>query len=121
MERIIGHDAAEYVRIIDGLGLEDLKTRYRFMPMKEYEDLMLKDTAAGMRVYWLEILARAHCCSTIAILRTRRWLSAMESSACENNLLSFAASFRGFLESAADSSTFLIGGPTDTCRSICQS
>jgi len=107
MEGIIGHDAAEYVKIIDEIGLEDLNTSYRFMPINEYQELMLRDTAAGMKVYWREILARAHCCSTIAILRTRRWLTAMESSARENNLLSFAASFRGFLESAADASTSL--------------
>ena len=116
MESIIGRKAAQYVKMIDDLRLDDLITRYKFMPYSEYKALMINDLAAGMRVYWYEILARAHCCSAIAIMRTRRWLAAMESSANDKNLLSFAASFRGLLESAADASTSLTLVPYTLAR-----
>ena len=107
IEPIIGRKTAEYVNMIDTLSLENLNTRYTFMGFDQFKKLMFKDQAQGMRVYWYEMLARAHCCSVIAILRTRRWLSSMESSASEKNALSFAASFRGLLESVADASTSL--------------
>ena len=117
IESIIGRNAARYVNMIDELNLEDLSTRYTFMNQDEYRDLAISDPAQGMRVYWYEILARAHFCSAIAVMRTRRWLTdarppapppeSMESAGNERNLLGFAASFRGLLESAADTATSL--------------
>jgi hypothetical protein len=63
---------------------------------------MLKDIAAGMRIYYLEILYRAHFAAATSLLRSHRWVSGILSSAQQGNLHAFAASFRGFLEAAAD-------------------
>lgn len=45
--------------------------------------------------------------SISAIMRTRRWFSAVENAVTTANLLAFAAAFRGLLESAADTCTSL--------------
>ena len=81
------------------------------MQDEEYRDLSLRDLSAGMRVYWTETLQRAHLAAVTAILRSRRWFSGVQHSIAKNNLLVFAASFRGLMESAADASTALIGTP----------
>jgi hypothetical protein len=74
---------------------------YQYVPLPEYEQLA-GDISETMRVYWFEILERAHCDSMLALLRLERWLEAMRLSAEAPNFLGFAASFRGLLESTAD-------------------
>jgi hypothetical protein len=69
-----------------------------------------------MQIYWNEILGRAHLASATAILRSRQWIEAMRVAAMVPNLLSFAASFRGLLESAADSSSALKSVPLTLAR-----
>ncbi len=74
-------------------------------------DLIRQDLSEGMRIYWIETLQRAHLAAVTAILRSRRWISGVQDAAVENNLLVFAATLRGLMESAADASTALIGTP----------
>ena len=52
-------------------------------------------SAKGMRIYWVEMLERAHLAAVTAILRSRRWLAAVLSTFSEKNALAFAAVFRG--------------------------
>jgi len=50
---------------------------YHYMPMADYERLR-SNLQEGMRVYWFEIVERAHCASLLALLRLHRWLESME-------------------------------------------
>ena len=97
--------------MVDDLGLKHLTTRYSFMEIDEYESLLHRDVGEGMRVYWSETLERAHIAAVTAILRSRHWLSAVLSAESERNALAFAAAFRGLMESAADTTTALLGIP----------
>lgn len=74
---------------------------YNYMPAAEYD--RIGALHERMRIYWFEILERAHCNSLLALLRLNRWLDGMRVAAESDNFLGFAASFRGLLESAADS------------------
>jgi hypothetical protein len=65
-----------------------------------------------MRIYWLEILYRAHFASSTSLLRSERWLDGIITAARHKNYLLFMASMRGFLESAADSFHSLQDVPT---------
>jgi hypothetical protein len=67
-----------------------------------YRTLTVTNPAAGASIYWFEILGRAYLASASGLMRTLRWLEGIESSITRNNLLSFAATLRGLLESAAD-------------------
>jgi hypothetical protein len=75
---------------------------YHYMPIADYKHLG-PNLRESMRVYWFEILERGHCASLLALLRLHRWLEAMRMAAEFQDFLGFAASFRGLLESAADS------------------
>ena len=97
--------------MVDDLALKCPTTRYSLMDGEEYADLLRSDVSEGMRVYWSETLERAHLASVTAILRSRHWLSAVVSTQSDRNALAFAAVFRGFMESAADTTTALIGTP----------
>ena len=81
------------------------------MDVGEYTELLSSDVSEGMRVYWSETLQRAHIAAVTAIMRSQNWLSAAFSTSSEKNALAFSAAFRGLLESAADTTTALIGTP----------
>lgn len=74
---------------------------YSYMPAEEFAQLDRLETR--QRIYWFEILERAHCAALTSLLRLHRWLEAMRTAGEAENYLSFAASFRGLLEAAADS------------------
>ena len=111
MESVLNRDGVRFVEMIDDLGLERLDTRYTFSGEEEYKELLRHNVNEGMRVYWTETLQRVHLAAATAILRSRRWLSGVVHAAAENNFLVFSASLRGLMESAADSSTALLGTP----------
>ncbi len=111
MESTLNQHIKQFVRMVDDLGLKRLTTRYSFMDVDEYADLLHRDVSEGMRVYWSETLERAHIAAVTAILRSRYWLSAVLSTKSDKNALAFAAAFRGLMESAADTTTALIGTP----------
>ena len=107
LDLILGDEGKRFVELIDELKFSNLTTEYPFMDIKEIEKILRGNQKRGMLIYWNEILFRAHFCSVIAILRTRRWISSLLSATRDKNLLSFAAALRGFIESAADSATSL--------------
>ena len=104
---VLDPNAKRFIEMVDHLGVPGWRTRYSFFPNDEYEALIQTDPGRGMQIYWNEILARAHLASATAILRSRQWIEGMRVAATASNLLSFAACFRGLIESAADSSSAL--------------
>jgi hypothetical protein len=74
--------------------------QYSFMPIAEFE--RLTEVGERMRIYWFEILERAHFGAITALIRLERWLDAMRGAAESENFLGFASSVRGLVESAAD-------------------
>jgi hypothetical protein len=75
--------------------------RYSFMPLDDYA--AVADLRERNRIYWYELLERAHWSAFSSLLRADRWFDAMLVAAGAPNFLAFAAAFRGLLESAADS------------------
>ena len=75
---------------------------YRVLDVEAFEVLLRHDSRRGQRIYWLELLYRAHLAAATTMLRQDRWLNA--AAATNANCLGFAAAFRGLLESAADAS-----------------
>lgn len=117
---LLDPNATRFIEMIDQLGVAGWNTRYNFLPNEEYETLIQTNPGKGMQIYWNEILGRAHLTAATAILRSRHWVDALCLGAKENNLLSFAAAFRGLIESAADSSTTLQLVPLTLARAHTQ-
>ena len=111
MESVLSQEATRFVDMVDALALERLQTRYTFMDAEEHKLLLHSDPSEGMRIYWNEMLESVHITAVTAILRSRLWLSGVFSATADQNLLAFSAAFRGFMESAADATTALIGVP----------
>lgn len=95
--------------VLGGVG----KHRYSFMPQAEFDSLVRADPPKANQIYWLEILYRAHFSALTALVRTSRWIRGVLAAYREPNLLSFAASYRGLIEAAADTQdAFGLAAPT---------
>lgn len=102
-QAILGPAAGSHLGVINRV-VENLPdTRYVHIPPDEWLGLVKTDPAEGLRIYWTEILYRAHFCACVSLVRTKRWLDALIAMAWASNYLGFMASYRGFLESSADS------------------
>ncbi len=73
------------------------------MSKAEYDALVQQQPLEAIAVYWNEMIQRIHLGSCSALLRHEQWLNGMAIAAEHECYFGFFASFRGFLESAADS------------------
>jgi hypothetical protein len=77
--------------------------KYQFMEPEEFRGILHSSLQEGNRIYWTEMLYRAHWAASANILRHKRWHAACLSlSAQPANFLGFTAALRGLLEAAAD-------------------
>ena len=105
-----------FLEILKKFPLTQLNKKYSFVDNEEFKKTLIADFAKGNKIYWYEMLMRSHLAASTAILRGRRWLDGIVSSVNENNLLTFAAALRGFIESSADAQTSLVSVPMTLAR-----
>lgn len=95
------------VRFLDSIYplVEELRAsnaRYAWMETAKFEALATQDNAAGMSIYWSEILGRAHLAAVASVIRSYQWCAGMNACYEAQLFLPYCASFRGLLESVAD-------------------
>jgi hypothetical protein len=92
---------------------------FEFMPNSRFEGLAKCDPTEAARVYWREILYRAHLAAVTALARHARWVAAcLLHCGSEPNYLGFACCLRGLLESAADTFYSLRAVPLTIANSM---
>ncbi|GLX87501.1 hypothetical protein Pfra02_00700 [Pseudomonas fragi] len=104
IEKIFGADGAQFMRFALKL-IEDFEqdsTTYTYMPPTEFDSLMQNDWKSGAKVYWVEMLGRAHLAAAASIIRAYRWSDGMVTCYANNLFLPFCACFRALIESTAD-------------------
>lgn len=101
---LLGDAGASYLDALTGLlsGIPD-GSRYDFMSKEKFAALLSSDFKESQRIYWIEILYRAHFAAHTSLIRTSRWLDAMFLASEARNYTAFMAAYRGCLEAAADS------------------
>jgi hypothetical protein len=109
LEQVFGPEVGSHVALLERVVPSLEGTKYQFMPETEFVPLLTSDIPAGMRVYWRELLFRAHWGAASSLLRALRWLSGIEDGVNRHNLIVLTACMRGFLESSADTSDGLNG------------
>lgn len=82
---------------------------YRYIKINLVESIKHMDISADdidnlvTKIIVYDILERSHLACLCSAARSMRWLESVAASIQQNNYLSFSASLRGLLESAADS------------------
>ncbi|WP_224367626.1 hypothetical protein [Hyalangium versicolor] len=103
-EKLFGADG---VQLLDAARVlvddfEQHPIRYSYMDPQAFEQLSWKDSSAGQKIYWEEMLRRAHFAAAASVIRAYRWCGGMMMGYSQGLFLPFCASFRALIESAAD-------------------
>lgn len=109
IEVVFGETGKNFLPFLNSLASS--LTGYKYEIISEEELLKLPSHAEQVKVYCSEIMYRAHWAAATSILRTHRWAHGVLLAASAGNYLSFAASFRGLLESAGDIADALMHVP----------
>jgi len=102
---IFGPDAETFLPILRPFAESVNIIDYVYTPLDEFMKILKVqgDIGRSQQIYWREILLRAHFTATTTLLRQHKWISGVLLGTAFHNLFMFATSFRGFIESAADS------------------
>jgi hypothetical protein len=113
-----GNEIDRYVVVVHAALKRTESQVYSFMPIKEFENRVhAEDGMAQMnRIYWTELLQRAHLASCTSLRRNLGWMDAIEICYSSGNYLGFAASLRGLIESVGDSADVLAKIPENIAR-----
>ena len=101
-KKIFGEPGETYYPTIKTLVSSINNTTYPFVSERSFIDTIKTDISQGMKMYWIEILLRAHMSASVSILRFERWVDGIIKSFANNNFFVFSASFKSLIESAAD-------------------
>jgi hypothetical protein len=82
------------------------------MDLETYNDIVKRQPGEAQAIYWREMILRIHLASCSALRRHGEWLRSLVMAVEEECLFGAFASYRGFLESAADSFYSLGAVPT---------
>jgi hypothetical protein len=97
-----GPFAASTWKLLPSIEAATREQKYTFMDLEAFQALMRQRPESGQAIYWREMIMRIHLACCASLLRHGEWLSALLVSIEENCLFGMYASYRGFLESAAD-------------------
>ncbi|WP_454722696.1 hypothetical protein [Delftia acidovorans] len=105
INEIFGQGAKDFSAIASRIETE-LSTRsvsYKYFSPEQFSQLMVNDPAQAQRIYWCELVGRAHFAAASSILRSAQWVKGVQISYDENLYLPFCANLRSLIESVADS------------------
>jgi len=75
---------------------------YQIHENDDYEKAFKNNPSDLQKVYWQEILQRAHWAAFSALLRNLKWANGANNAIADHNLLSFTANLRCLIESSGD-------------------
>lgn len=102
-------------RLHDEIVTKMTHKKYYFHSIDAYINSIFNSnkTMKANKIYWDEILLRAHFAAVTSIMRNEKWLKGLKISIETSNYILFTASLRGFIESVTDSYYSLLNTPFD--------
>lgn len=111
VQQVFGRGGSIYPEICKSIVAEGVGTYYKFMDISAFQ---VQPPGTINRVYWEEMLSRAHWAAISGLVRSSRWFAACSVQSVANpNYLGFCATLRGMTESAADI-TYSMGAVPET-------
>jgi hypothetical protein len=105
ISEIFGQGSKEFCAIASRIEAElsACSVSYKYSSPEEFSQLMLNEPAQAQRIYWYELVGRAHLAAASSILRSAQWVKGVQIAYDGNLYLPFCANLRSLIESAADS------------------
>jgi len=105
MSAVFGKTSEIYGRIINDIAPDLIKEKYTFEESSEFERKSPNEETGreySGRVYWTEMLNRAHMASVASVFRTTRWIEVAIREHEAGSLYGCASACRSLIESAGD-------------------
>lgn len=99
-------------------GIDRTKYTYTIHDNDFFRDSFSSNINELHRIYWEEILQRAHWAGLTSIIRNFNWIKGTVSSMQTNNLLAFTANLRCLIESSGDSMLSLLPIPMTLAKNF---
>ncbi len=99
-EVLFGDSSERLISLLDSFSVSSTRTSYRIAPMDEFNGT--EQLTERNRIYWSELLYRAHFGSSAGLLRLREWIVGAKRAHSDGNVLMLAAALRGLIEASAD-------------------
>lgn len=96
---VFGDAAIVYGRLINDISRELFQEIYHFESMSTFD---VASAEHKRRVYWIEILRRAHLASVASIVRATAWIDCAAREYEVGNLYGWAAACRSLIEASGD-------------------
>ncbi len=91
--------------------IDQKKYVYTIHDNEYFADTISSDATELQKVYWEEILQRAHWAGLSSLIRNLQWIKGTAKAIEDNNLLSFSANLRCLIESSGDNLLSLLNVP----------
>jgi len=102
IKEVFGKAGNVFQPLVESITAEVVGSKYTFLDPEDFKRLPPKEM---MRVYWTEMLYRAHWGASSNLLRHKRWANACLALYHPNaNYIAFCAALRGLTEAGADAS-----------------
>ncbi|MGR9431382.1 hypothetical protein [Rhizobium leguminosarum] len=109
---LFGDAAGTYGSIINEIEPFLVRDGYKFEPVEEFEQRSANWTVGEInRIYWVEMLQRAHMASVAAIVRTCRWVDVAVREYDAANIFGWSSAARSIIEAAGDAGEVLAAVP----------
>jgi hypothetical protein len=105
---VFGDAAVAYGILINDIGHKLFQETYKFEAIEEFN---LASDKNKRRVYWEEMLGRAHLSSVASIVRATAWIDCAAREYEAGNLYGWAAACRSLIEAAGDTMNSLSRAP----------
>ena len=107
---IFGELSKKYLPIIMIIKKKLQTQEYEFMAIDDFQKILLQPDKLdeGNRIYWTEMLHRAHLAAVSSIVRNLAWMEGAATAAQHSNYLMFASALRSLIESIGDSTEVLV-------------
>lgn len=100
---LFGNSGIIYHDLLEDITKDLYGTTYRFIEFEEYLAIAKTSIPKAMKIYWQEILYRAHWVANANLIRhSRLWSACLHLYSKDSNYLGFAACLRSLLESSCD-------------------
>lgn len=97
---LFGNTSTFLISLLDSFARSSTTKSYRIAPISEFD--ALTHVAERNRIYWQEMLYRAHFAGSTALLRLYEWVVGAQRAYADSNVLVLAAALRGFVEAGTD-------------------
>ena len=100
-DRVLFGIASTYlISLLNSFAQASTRKSYRIAPIAEFD--ALESVAERNKIYWREILYRAHFGASAGLLRLHEWMLGAQRAYRDRNVMVLAAALRGFVEACAD-------------------